>query len=87
MLLRSIAIPDRIRCMVDERPDIQEQLRQAILAGTMTRYRLAKLTGLSQGLLSLFVNSKRSMTLDTAAKVATVLGLEFRPIKRNRKDR
>jgi len=66
--------------------DIQEQLRRAILAGPMTRYRLAKITGVTEGVLSQFVRRNRSITMDTAAKLAAVLGLELRPAKKAGKD-
>lgn len=64
------------------RADIQEQLRQAILHAEVSRYRLAKLSGVSEAVISTFVNRKRSATMDTAAKLATVLGLELTPIKK-----
>jgi plasmid maintenance system antidote protein VapI len=57
--------------------DIQEQLRQAILHAGISRYRLAKLSGVTQAVISTFVNYKRSATMDTAAKLATALGLEL----------
>jgi plasmid maintenance system antidote protein VapI len=62
--------------------DIQEQLRQAILHAGISRYRLAKLSGVTQAVISTFVNYKRSATMDTAAKLATALGLELTPIKK-----
>jgi plasmid maintenance system antidote protein VapI len=62
--------------------DIQEQLRQAILHMEISRYRLSKLSGVTQAVISTFVNRKRSATMDTAAKLATVLGLELTPIKK-----
>ncbi len=62
--------------------DIQEQLRQAILNAGISRYRLSKLSGVTQAVISTFVNRKRSATMDTAAKLATVLGLELTPVKK-----
>ena len=62
--------------------DIQEQLRQAIVDAGISRYRLSKLTGVTQAVISTFVNRKRSATMDTAAKLATALGLELTPIKK-----
>ena len=59
--------------------DIQEQLRQAILDAGISRYRLSKLSGATQAVISTFVNRKRSATMDTAAKLATVLDLELKP--------
>ena len=65
--------------------DIEQQLRKAIRQSGMSRYRLSKLTGVSDGVLSNFVNRKRSLTLKTAAKLAKALGLELRP--KNKKGR
>ena len=62
--------------------DIQEQLRQAILNAEISRYRLAKLSGVTQAVISTFVNYKRSATMDTAAKLAAVLELELTPMKK-----
>lgn len=63
-------------------PDIEEQLRRAIRTCGMTRYRLSKLTGVSDGVLANFVNGKRSLTMRTAAKLAKGLRLELRKMER-----
>lgn len=60
--------------------DIEKQFRQAILNSEMSRYRLSQITGIAQGVLSNFVNGKRSLTLTTAVKIAKVLQLEIRKI-------
>ena len=57
--------------------DIEEQLRRAILSSDCTRYRLAKMTGITQAQLSLFVHRHRTLTLTTAAKLAKLFGLEL----------
>jgi len=67
--------------------DIQEQLRRAILQADISRYRLSKLSGVNQAVISTFVNRKTSPTMDTASKLAAVLGLELRPAKRAGKGR
>ena len=67
--------------------DIEGQLRQAILASGMSRYKLSQLTGVSQATLSLFVHGKRSITMDGAAKLAKELGLELTPTKCRKKGR
>ena len=59
--------------------DIEEQLRRAIVGAAVSRYRLAALSGVSQASLSLFVSGKRTLTLESAAKLAAVLGLVLRP--------
>jgi len=38
--------------------------------------------GVTQAVISTFVNYKRSATMDTAAKLATALGLELTPMKK-----
>lgn len=48
----------------------------------MSRYQIAKISGVSQAQLSFFVNEIRSLTLPVAAKIAEVLGLELRPKKK-----
>lgn len=61
--------------------DIEEQLRQAILKAGITRYRLSIISGVSEAVLSHFVNRNRSITMKTAAKLAYVLDLELTPKK------
>ena len=67
------------------RLDIQEQLRRAILNAPISRYALSRVTGVAEGVLSHFVNRNRSITMDTAAKLAAALGLELKPTKKRRK--
>ena len=64
--------------------DIEEQLRQAIIKSSISRYRLSQLTGVDNAVLSNFVNRKRSITMTTAAKLAKALNLELRPKKKGR---
>lgn len=73
--------------MMGQKPDIQQQLRQAILGADMNRRALSKASGVSEAQLSYFVREMRSLTLDSAAKVARVLGLELKPAVRGRKAR
>jgi transcriptional regulator with XRE-family HTH domain len=62
--------------------DIEKQLKQAISKTKMSRYRIAKESGLTESQLSYFVNGKRSLTLPAAAKLAKVLRLELKPIEK-----
>jgi plasmid maintenance system antidote protein VapI len=62
--------------------DIEEQLRQEIIGAAISRYRLAKLSGVSEGVISNFVNRRRTMTMVTGARCAAILGLELRPVKK-----
>ena len=68
--------------MARKRPDIEEELRQAIINSGISRYRLSKLTGVNDAVLCNFVNRKRSVTMTTAAKLAKELGLSLRPDKK-----
>lgn len=56
---------------------MEQQLKTAVLESSLSRYRIAKLSGLSEAQLSYFVNDKRSLTLPAAAKLAQALGLEL----------
>ena len=64
--------------------DIEQRLKRAVLESDMSRYQIAKLSGLSEAQLSYFVNDKRTLTLPAAAKLARVLELELKPIKKSR---
>ena len=59
--------------------DIETQLRMAIESSEMSRYKISQLSGISEASLSLFVNRKRTLTLESAAKIAQVLNLELKP--------
>ena len=65
--------------------DIEKQLLRAIAESGLSRYRLAKMSGVSQMALSFFVNGRRSLTLTSAAKLAKALELELTSIKRPKK--
>ena len=68
------------------RRNIEDRLQDAIRASAMSRYRLSKLSGVSEGQLSRFVMDRddprhRTLTLTSAARVAEVLGLDLMPRK------
>lgn len=63
---------------------LSEQLRRAIEASPKSRYQLAKETGVSQSVLSLFCNKKRGLSLQAVDALTTALDLELKP--RNRKE-
>lgn len=65
--------------------DIEKQLLRAIAQSGLTRYRLAKMSGVSQTALSLFVNGQRSLTLTSAAKLARAMRLELTHVERTEK--
>ena len=57
---------------------VSEQLRAALLAAGeagVTRYRIAKETGVSQAALSRFVHAKQNLDLASVDKLAAYLGM------------
>jgi transcriptional regulator with XRE-family HTH domain len=62
--------------------NIEQRLRRAVLESGLSRYQIARISGVSEAQLSFFVNRKRTLTLPVAAKLAEALGLELRPKKR-----
>lgn len=67
--------------MSKNRPLLSDQLRQAIAASPMTRYRISKETGISQSLLSLFCARKRGLSLQSIDALAALLELDLKPRK------
>ena len=65
--------------------DLDKQLRQAIRRSGMTRKQIADRAGVSYAIIHDFVSGKRGMTLRTASKVASLLGLELREVRRKAK--
>ena len=65
--------------MKTKKLNIEEQLRQAIKNSKLTCYRISKLTDVAASQLSVFMSGKRTITLQTAAKIAEVLELELKP--------
>jgi len=65
--------------------DIEQQMKRAIAAASVSRYALAKQSAVSEGVISNFMSGRRTITLETAAKLAVALGLELKPIRKMRK--
>ena len=61
---------------------VTDQLRAAILAAPLTRYRIAQETGISEAALSRFVNRSRGLDGSSIDILADYLGLELAPSKR-----
>ena len=57
--------------------ELERSLRDAIMSDGRTRYKLAKVSGVSEAQLSLFVRHIRTINMDTAGKLAKVLGLKL----------
>ena len=60
---------------------ISDALRRAVGTGGLSRYAIAKRTGLDEGLLSRFVHGKCGLSLESIDLVCEVLGLELRPVR------
>ncbi len=67
--------------MEPEKPNIEEQLREAIAESGLSNYQISDDSGVSTAQLSLFVNKKRTLTLTAAAKIAEALGMELKKQK------
>lgn len=68
-----------------EPESIIEELRQLLRDAEESRYRIAKETGLSQALLSRFVNNEqRGISLQAAAALAEYFGKELTLRRRKR---
>lgn len=63
---------------------LADTLRDAIKASENTHYAIAKLCGISPAILDRFVAGERDLRLETAAKIADVLGLRLTSSKRRR---
>jgi transcriptional regulator with XRE-family HTH domain len=56
---------------------LSEQVRKAIDAAGVTRYRIAKETGLSESALSRFMSGERELSLPAVDRLAEYLGLSL----------
>jgi plasmid maintenance system antidote protein VapI len=65
---------------------LEKQIRAAIKKSGLTIYRLAKDSGVSQPVLSRFVNRQRGITLATASKLVETLGLKLISKKKKSKN-
>lgn len=62
--------------------NLLERTRQIIEASPVTRYQIAKDTGIDQTTLSLFVNGKRGLSIERVEIVLDYLGYEIEIVKR-----
>ena len=70
---------------MSKKPKFSEQLRRAIETAPVTRYRIAVDTGISEAVLSRFVNSKVGLSMETVDLVCDYLGLKLVPEKKREK--
>jgi len=64
-----------------------EQLRRAVEASELTRYRIAQETGISESILSRFVNRGAGLSMDSVDKLVDCLGLTLQAPKRPKRKR
>jgi transcriptional regulator with XRE-family HTH domain len=70
---------------------LSEQVRQAILKAGVSRYRIAKETGVDQPALSRFVHGERGLSIEALDAIGLYLGLSIttsrprRPAKKKEK--
>ena len=77
---------DRIRLMRPKRfKKFSDQLRRVLGECGLSRYEIAKRSGVDEAALSRFVNGQRGLTTDTLDRLAEVLDLELIPKRRPRK--
>jgi len=56
---------------------LAEQLREAIDGSALTRYQICKRSGVDHAQISRFMAGERDLLLESAGKVAAVLGLKL----------
>jgi len=76
--------PSRLVNFIDEATmgTILDQVIRAIEESGITRYELAKRTGVSESALSRLVRGERSISVETLERLAEELGLELRISKK-----
>jgi plasmid maintenance system antidote protein VapI len=58
-------------------PLLADSLKEAIQNSGLTAYRVAKMAGVTQPVIDRFTKGERGLTLETAGKIAQVLGYEL----------
>lgn len=67
--------------------NVSETLRRAVERSGMSRYVIAKETGIAQSMLSRFVTGRRGLSLDAVDRLAAFLKLELVARRARRKAR
>jgi transcriptional regulator with XRE-family HTH domain len=63
---------------------ISDQLRRIMAESALSRYEVARQSGVDQGALSRFANGQRGLTTESLDRLAPVLGLELRRVRKPR---
>lgn len=64
---------------------LSAQIRAAVDASSMSRYRICQEIGITQGAMSKFMAGKISLSLETLDRLCDLLGLELKARKRKRR--
>ena len=64
-----------------ESSPITADLLEAITTSKLSRYQIAKQSGISESVLSRFVSGQTSLSLENLDRIATVLGLRLKRIR------
>ena len=67
------------------RKSVVSELRKAIVESGYTQNQLSELSGVNRAQINRFVKDERTLTLESAEKIAKVLGLELKPKKKKGK--
>jgi predicted transcriptional regulator len=62
-------------------PTLSDELRRSVQQSPLSRYRIAKETGVSQSVLSLFCSGKRGLSLKAVDALVRLPDLELKPRK------
>jgi transcriptional regulator with XRE-family HTH domain len=67
-----------------ERQTFSNQLRQIMANSGLSRYEIAKRSGVDEAALSRFASGERGLTTDTLDRLTQALGLELRQVRKPR---
>ena len=70
-----------------QRVKLSDQIRQAVDASGMSRYRVAKQLGISESTVSRFMSGKGGLSMDNLDALADLLGLDIKARKQPPKGR
>jgi plasmid maintenance system antidote protein VapI len=71
--------------MAGKRPRFSDELRRAVAACGLSRYRIAKTLGIAESTLSRFMSGERGLTMKCLDRLAALLDLHVAAGKRPKK--
>ena len=84
MVLDAMSNSGTMLLMTAERLDFEDQLRREIERCGLTRYRISKMTGIDNAVLSRFMSGKVGMSMDSIGCIFDALDLEIGPRRKRR---